>query len=153
MYSRNEAAHLKKEFWTTFGQYMAPVLSAEGEKIAWVNYKTGEKQIFFRLRVDHAEATVAIEITHADEGVQQVYYEQFVQLKKILEEITGEVWHWRLHGKDENSKTISTILTVLKPVSVYKKEDWPRLITFFKSRIMALDEFWSSVKYSFEMLR
>jgi hypothetical protein len=40
MYPRNEAAQLKKEFWTVFGQYMAPVLSSEGEKISWGNYKT-----------------------------------------------------------------------------------------------------------------
>jgi hypothetical protein len=35
-------------------------------------------------------------------------------------------------------------------VSILQKNDWPALISFFKTRIIALDEFWSSVKYDFE---
>lgn len=132
---------------------MTPVLSAEGEKISWLNYKTGEKNIFFRLQADNKKASVAIELTHADAGVQSLYFEQFVQLKKFLEEATGETWTWQLHTTDEWGKTISRIVTEKQGVSVFQKADWPDLISFFKPRIMALDEFWSNVKYSFEALR
>lgn len=153
MYSKQEAAQLKKEFWTAFGQYMMPVVPAEGEKISWVNYKTGEKNIAFRLQADNVKATVAIELTHTDTGIQQLYYEQFLQLKKILESSTGGEWAWQLHTKDEYGKTVSRIVTELMQVSVFKKEDWPKLISFFKTNMIALDEFWSNVKYSFEALR
>jgi hypothetical protein len=153
MYSRNEVAQLKKEFWTAFGQYMTPVLSAEGEKISWVNYKTGEKNIFFRMHAGNKEAAVSIELTHSDAGVQQLYYEQFLQLKRFMTDSLGEEWTWQLHTTDEWGKTVSKIFTALEPVSIYKKEDWPRLISFFKTRMIALDEFWGNVKYSFEMLR
>ncbi len=153
MYSRQQAVQLKKEFWTAFGQYMAPVLSAEGEKPSWLNYKTGEKNIYFRLQANNQSATIAIEVTHPDAGVQQLYFDQFLQLKKFLEETTDEEWIWHLHNTDEGGKTISRIYTVLTSVSILKREDWPRLISFFKPRIIALDEFWSNVKYSFESLR
>ena len=153
MYSKQEAAQLKKEFWTAFGQYMMPVLSAEGEKVSWANYKTGEKNIFFRLHADNKKAEAAIELTHNDSGVQQLYYEQLLQLKSLLEQATGEKWTWHLHTTDEYGKTISRIFTELPGVSIFKKEDWPTLISFFKTASIAFDEFWSSVKYAFEALR
>jgi hypothetical protein len=153
MYTKQEATQLKKEFWTAFGQYMTPVMSADGEKVSWVNYKTGEKNIAFRLEADNKKAMVAIELTHTDTDVQQLYYEQFLQLKKIFESTAGEEWTWHLHTTDEYGRIISRIYTELQQVSVFKKEDWPALISFFKSNIIALDEFWSNVKYSFEALR
>ena len=153
MYTRQQAAQLKQAFWTTFGHYMNPVLSAEGEKINWINYKTGEKNIFFRMAADNKRATMSIELTHKDTEIQQLYFEQFVQFKKLLEAETAEKWHWLLHATDEYGKTVSKIYTELSGISVFKKEDWPNLISFFKQRIIALDEFWSHVKYAFESLR
>jgi hypothetical protein len=153
MYSKQEAAQLRKEFWTAFGQYMTPLMSAEGEKISWVNYRTGEKNVSFRMQADNTVATIAIELTHSDAGVQQLYFDQFLQLKKIFEATAGGDWTWLLHTTDENGKTVSRIFKELSPVSVFKKEDWPRLISFFKEGMVALDEFWSNVKYSFEELR
>ncbi len=52
MFSKQDASKLKKEFWTAFGRYMKPVLSADGEKINWINYKTGEKDIVFKMDAD-----------------------------------------------------------------------------------------------------
>ena len=153
MYSKQEAAQLKKEFWTVFGQYMAPVVSAEGEKIAWVNYKTGEKDVLFRLHADKRKATVAIELAHTNPALQQLYFEQFAQLKKVLETSCGAAWQWQLHGSNEYGKTVSRIFTELGEVSIFRKQDWPQLIAFFKKNIIALDEFWSSAKYAFEALR
>lgn len=153
MYSKQEAAQLKQDFWTSFGQYLSPIQSVEGEKINWVNYKTGEKNIQFRMQADNKTANIAIVLTHKDPGVQQLYFEQFQQLKNFFDEAIGEVWQWQLHTTDEHGRTISRIYKQTEGVSVYKKEDWPGLISFFKQRILALDAFWSNVKYSFESLR
>ena len=153
MYSKQETAQLRQEFWTVFGQYMTPVLSAEGEKTNWVNYKTGEKAISFRMQADNKKATVAIELTHKDKEIQQLFFEQFEQLKNIFTEIVGDTWRWRLHTSDEYGRTVSRIETEKEGVSIFKKEDWPTLISFFKASMMALDEFWSQVKYGFESLR
>lgn len=135
------------------GQYLSPVLSAEGEKQNWINYKTGEKGIHFRMQADNKRAAVAIELTHGDTGIQQLYFEQFRQFKNLLEETTGEEWTWRLQSVDEEGKTVSRIYTELNGVSVFTRDDWPKLISFFKPRMIALDEFWSRVKYGFEALR
>src|SRR5687767_8933243 len=109
MYSKQEASQLRQEFWTAFGQYMSPVLSADGERMNWVNYKTGEKNIGFRMHADNRNATISIELTHSDRGLQQLYFEQFLELKNILVQSLGEDWDWQLHGTDEHGKIVSRI--------------------------------------------
>ena len=153
MYSRQEASQLRQEFWTTFGQYMNPILSTEGEKINWINYKTGEKNISFRMHADNKKAIIAIELNHKDKDIQQIYFEQFHQFKNLFEDAVNEEWNWQLHWFDEHGKLISRIYKETTGLSIFQKQDWPDLISFFKLRIIALDEFWSQVKYTFESLR
>lgn len=153
MYSKKETIELKQAFWTALGQYMQPVLSAEGEHINWINYKTGEKDIYFRMNADNKSATIGIELTHKDIHVQSLIFDQFDELKKLLHQTLGEEWQWLRHMHDENGKTISTIKTTLEKVSILNKQDWPQMISFFKPRIIALDEFWSQAKYIFEEMR
>ena len=153
MYSKQEASLLRQEFWTVLGQYLSPVPSAEGLHINWVNYKTGEKDIYFKLNVDNRTASIAVESRSKDDSLRNLYFEQFQQLKTMLHSALEEEWKWLHQTKDEHGNVASRIYTELEGVSIFKKEDWPQLISFFKPRIMALDEFWSIAKYVFEALR
>lgn len=153
MFSKAEASQLRHEFWTTFGRYLRPQLSAEGEKVNWINYKTGVKHVYFKMQAENRLARIGIEITHYDLGIQELFYEQFAELKDMLNQYINEEWEWELHHFDMEGKTVSRIYTELKSVSIFNREDWPRLISFFKPRIIALDEFWSVTKYSFDALK
>jgi hypothetical protein len=153
MYTRAEASQLRHAFWTAFGQYMAPQLSAEGERVNWINYKTGEKGIFFKMEADTKRASIGIELTHTDPELQQLYFEQFVQFQSLLHGHAGENWNWQLHNRNELGKTVSRIFTEYAGVNVMERNDWPKLISFFKPRLIALDAFWCDVKYAFEALR
>ena len=153
MYGKAEASQLRQQFWTTFGQYLAPVLSAESVKINWINYKTGEKDIYFRMNTGDKKATIAIEITHRDEALQARYFQQFQQLKTSLQNALNEAWTWQPAIQNESGKIVSLIFTELADVSVLNRSHWPQLISFFKPRIMALDGWWISAKYSFETMR
>ena len=150
MYSKQESSLLKQEFWTTLGQYMAPIVNAEGEKINWINYKTGAKNIRFGMKADNKTATIFIELSHKEEQLQNEYFEKFIQLKKILELATGERWQWLPNTYDEHGKMISLIHTNLPGISIFDKASWPSLISFFKTRMIALDIFWCAHKYAFE---
>lgn len=153
MYSKDQASQLKQTFWTTFGQYIAPHLSAEGMKVNWVNYKTGIKHLHFKMEAGKKSAAIAIEMTHPDPAMQELMYEQFLEFRKLFQGMMDEEWDWQLHLQDENYKTISRIEKVLTGVSVFQQADWPALISFFKPRIIALDEFWSDAQYSFDAFK
>ena len=153
MYSKQEASILKHQFWTSFGLYMNPLLSSEGEKINWVNYKTGEKNIRFKMHADNKAAYTAIVLNHKDAGIRELYFEQLFELKNVMDKTLPGSWQWLLNSEDENGQPISIVYDEIEGVSIFNKQDWPKLISFFKPRIIALDEFWNMVKYSFDSLK
>ncbi|MDQ3393163.1 MAG: DUF4268 domain-containing protein [Bacteroidota bacterium] len=153
MYKKEEASRIKHAFWTVLGQYIAPHPSAEGIKVNWVNYKTGFKHVQFKMQADNKKATIGIELSHPDIEIQQMYFEQFLSQKNYLHSILNEEWDWGLHITNVEERIVSSIKKELMPINIYNEGDWPTLISFFKIRIIALDEFWSDAKFGFESLR
>lgn len=153
MYSKDEASQIRQSFWTTFGQYIVPQQSADGLKVNWINYKTGVRNVYFKMNAENRSANVSILINHPDTGIQELFYEQFVELKAIFSSYMEEEWTWAPLEYDMNGRIISRIYKEIKEVSIFNRNDWPGLISFFKPRIIALDEFWSVAKYSFDALK
>ncbi|MDR6943440.1 DUF4268 domain-containing protein [Mucilaginibacter pocheonensis] len=153
MYSKDQASQMRQAFWAAFGRYIAPQLSADGLKTNWINYKTGIKHLNFKMQADNRSAYIAIEIAHPDAGIQELIFEQFKELKNVLHTSLNEEWEWQLHTHDENGKTVSRIVKTMPGVSIFNRDHWPALISFFKPRIIALDEFWSVAQYSFELFK
>ena len=76
------SSQISSQFWMMFGKYMAPVLSAEGEKINWINYKTGVRNLRFKMQVNKSSITIAIELEHLDILLQQQQFEILLNFKK-----------------------------------------------------------------------
>jgi len=152
MYSKDEAARLRQQFWISFGQYMKPVPAAGGYPVNWINYKTGVKNILFKMDVDTKRATIYIQLAHPDAGVRILVFNQFEEFKLMFKNTVGEEWDWLQDATDEHGKAVSYISCTLENVNIYNQQDWPALISFFKPRIIALDEFWDNVKPVFEAL-
>lgn len=153
MYTKEEKYQLRKGFWTAFGQYINPVLSASGLRVNWINYKTGVKDVFFRMEADKNYARIGIELVHADAGIRELYFEQFLEFKNILHNALNEEWTWEPTYTDEYGKSYALIYTELRTASLYKKEDWPELISFLKPRLIVLDEVWTDIKDTFDALK
>lgn len=147
MYQKAEISGVKQAFWTSFGQYMKPVLSADHQPVNWINYKTGFRHLYFRMDAFHS-ARVGIDITHPDRGIRQLYFDQFTELKGMFREYMGEEWIWRPPAAGQDA----SIFTGLEGYSIMNRENWPQLISFFKPRIIALDAFWRQARYAFEAL-
>lgn len=150
MFSREEASRIREEFWTAFGRYMSPVPSADGLKINWVNYHTRVKSIYFRMNAGQKSASIAISIEHRDPVLRDLHFEQFLELKTLLHHALGEEWQWQREALQEEGKTIAQISKALPDVSIFNRAQWPELVSFFKPRIIALDNFWSDARYSFD---
>jgi hypothetical protein len=150
MYSKQQVSLLNQQFWTALGQYLSPIPSAEGEKINWINYKTGEKDIRFLMTADGTTAKISITLSHKDVDLQKKCFDKLLQFKNVLHLLLSEQWHWMELGTDQHGKVISEIHTSIQQVQVLNKNDWPPIISFFKERLVALDKFWCEYKYAFE---
>lgn len=150
MYRKHEAAVIKRKFWTSLGMYMKPIPSAWHEKVNWLNYKTGVKDVFFRMQADNRQATIGIELTHSDALIRKIFYDHFVAMQKMLHEALGEEWTWMENGYDEHGRQISLIYTEKMDTNIMDESRWPDLIAFFKPRLIALDGFWADAKDSME---
>lgn len=149
MYSKELSSKLKTQFWTNFGQYMKPVPGASGLPVNWINYKTGIRNIHFKMDAGNTIAFIAIEISHPQEEQRSHYYDQFLSLKNLLTSTTTFNWQWN-EIIETDHKTISSISLQLNDVNILNQADWPAIISFLKPRIMALDAFWAMVKDGFE---
>jgi deoxyribodipyrimidine photolyase-like uncharacterized protein len=153
MYKKQEISKQKQAFWTAFGRYMKPVLSADGEEVSWLNYKTGNKQVSFKMDVDSRQAQIALLVQHPDTDMLRVYFDRLVQLKGIFADTVEEDdWTWVPDSMDEQGRSVGLIQKRLTGVNIFNNGDWPAIISFLKPRIIALDSFWSVVRYQFSNL-
>ena len=151
MYSKEEGSLLLKQFWTSFGQYLSPIPSSAGNKINWINYKTGNRFIHFKMDATKDHAYIGIEISHHDNATQKLFFSHFKTLRPDIEKTLAEKWIWE-EGISVNAKNISRISKAMQHISIYRQEDWPQIISFLKTRIISLDRFWNDHKEVFEML-
>ncbi len=149
MYTRQEASRIKQQFWTTYGQYMRPVVAAGYEKVNWVNYKTGIPHIYFRLDAGTDGASIAIELTHNDSVERSRYYERLLQLRAVLHDCSANEWLWMPDDTDEFGRVVSRVMQQLHGVNVMNTDHWPQIISFLKHHMVALDAFWDMVKDGF----
>ena len=146
MYSKNEKSLIRKKFWTRFGQYMKPIPNANGERINWLNYKTGIKDIYIRMDADTGKTSIALELLQKDETLRLNNYAQVQLYRKLLELSLENKWKWEENYLDENGNKGSRVIQTLNGVNIFNEEDWPAIISFLKPRLIALDGFWSQIK-------
>ena len=150
MYTKEEATLVRQKFWTSFGKYMQPVPTSSGDKVNWINYKTGIKGITFKMNANNASPYVAIEISLTDKIIQKQYFDCLIGLKKHFIKIVGKGWEISEHHITENRNEVSIAITELKNIKIFREADWPAIISFFKKHLIALDLFWNEWKPAFE---
>jgi len=84
--------------------------------------------------------------------IQQTSPVEFCNPRSVLYNTLGEGLDWRKCVKSDDERVYCQIIKSLCQANIFDKNDWPSLISFFKSRMIAVDEFWSLVKYAFENL-
>ena len=142
MYSARQSAEIRQQFWISLGQYLAPVPSASGSRISWLNYHTGIRNLFFRMHADSREAYLGVETEHQDPEIRRAIFARFRLLSATLIADIPLPWHWEEEAINVNGKSVSRIFIRLENVNILDKQCWPSMISFFKSGILALDRFW-----------
>jgi hypothetical protein len=149
MYSKQEASRIRSKFWTAFGQYMRPVQGADGDDVNWLNYKTGVKDLFFRMDANQKQASIAVEFRQQFPEERYRIYDSWLSLKGIFEQQLPGDWKWERDVADDDGRIIARISTASGHASLFREEDWPVIISFLKTRIVALDAFWMLVRDQF----
>jgi hypothetical protein len=150
MYSKQQASQIRQSFWTALGRYMLPVPDYWGEKINWLNYKTGVKHVFFRMDATKQQASIGIYLMHPNDNDRNFCYEQLVAMQPFFFETVQEHWNWQQQIFDEHGKAVCAVFTFIDGVNVFNQETWPQIISFLKPRIIALDAFWQIARPTFE---
>ncbi|WKS94459.1 DUF4268 domain-containing protein [Riemerella columbina] len=125
MFSKQESARIKTEFWTAFGKSFPR---------KWLLYNTKIKDFAFKFSAERKRAEVSLDIAMKEEALRLAYFEKMQALESILEEALGEV-SWEAFYTLENGKTISRIWVTLEDVSIYNKATWSSIFEFFVDKM------------------
>ena len=141
MFTKEDIQQINTEFWQGLTDKLGRKKNPHGSKVNWTKYNTGVGHLYFRMEADEMGARLCIDLQFSDAGVREVYYEQFLEFKNLLEKkLTGLKWypefdHW-------NGKQIARIAAELKGVSLFNRSDWPDMQRFLISNFVELDKFW-----------
>lgn len=132
MYSKKEAALIKKDFWTAF----AAVYPRK-----WLLYDTKIKDVAFKFYIDNKKAQVLLDIEPKEDGLRKIYFEKIESLKTILhEEYLPEAILER-NFYLENGKVISRIWIEKTGVSLNNKNTWGEIFAFFNETMSQFEVF------------
>lgn len=132
MFSKEEAAQLKKEFWTAFGKSFPR---------KWILYDTKIKDFSFKFSADNKKSEVSLDIEMKDELFRNAYYEKIWSLETILEEHIGQFQKDEFYTLD-NGKVISRIWTEKTGVSIFNKASWRDIFEFFIEKMDGFERFY-----------
>lgn len=132
MYSKEEALHMKKAFWTAF---------AEAYPRKWLLYNTKIKDFSFKFYIDNKKAQVLLEIEPKDDEKRIIYFEKVESLKTVLIDDFIEDAIFERHFYLDNGKEVSRIWVEKEGVSINNKNTWQEIFDFFYEKMDAFERF------------
>lgn len=135
MFSREQAKKIRQEFWTSFGREYPH---------KWILYNTRIKEIQLKFTFERKYAQVSLDIIDEDPLIRAYYFEKLESLKSILENDyhLSEIIFEKDYELSEG-KIVSRIYVHLDNVSIYNKNDWPRVKEFLYTKMLLLEEFFT----------
>ncbi|WP_405608011.1 DUF4268 domain-containing protein [Polaribacter sp. Asnod1-A03] len=122
MFSKEEAALLRKEFWTSFGKSFPR---------KWLLYNTKIKGFSFKFVGERKQAMVCLDIENPDELVNLLYYDQMLSLKTLLETELPEVIFDDEYLLESGKEIHRIYVPFDKKFSIYNKNSWRDCFEFY----------------------
>ena len=122
MFSKEEAAQIRKEFWTSFGKSFPR---------KWLLYNTKIKGFSLKFVADRKKALVCLDLENPDELVNLLYYDQLLSLKVLLETELPDVIFNDAYELESGKKIHRIYVPFEKKFSVYNKNTWRDCFEFF----------------------
>jgi hypothetical protein len=132
MFSKEEAAILRKEFWTSFGKSFPR---------KWLLYNTKIKGFSFKFVGDRKNALVCLDIEHPEEIVNVLLYDQMISLKSLLETEIPEVIFNDEYELESGKKIHRIYVPFEGKFSVYNKNTWKDCYEFYVETMPKFERF------------
>lgn len=135
MFSKEESAKIRKEFWTSFGKSFPR---------KWLLYNTKIKGFSFKFVADRKNAMIALDLEHTDEIANELLYDQLLSLKTILTtEYLPEVIYDPTYEL-ESGKIIHRIYVSHEIIfSIHNKNTWRDCYEFFVKEMTQFELFFN----------
>ena len=138
MFSKEESALLRKEFWTSYGKSFPK---------KWLLYNTKIKGFSFKFVADRKKALVCLDIEHPDEVVNQLLYNQLLSLKNILLSQYLSKTVFNDSYKLDSGKVIHRIyIEHTEKFSIHNKNTWQDCYQFFTKTMPKFESFFYEYK-------
>jgi len=132
MFSKEESAQIRKEFWTSFGKSFPR---------KWLLYNTKIKGFAFKFQADKKKAAVCLDIEHTDEIANELLYDQMLSLRVLLETEIPEIIFDEAYEL-ESGKIIKRIhIPFDKKFSIHNKNTWRDCYEFYIENMEKLELF------------
>jgi len=133
MFSKEEAALVRKEFWLSF---------AKSFPKKWLLYNTKIKGFAFKFHADRNAALVLLDIEPKSDAKRTLLYEQLQALQPILTENYLPEIVFSENYRVASGKEVSRIYTALpSPFNIYNKNTWPKAFEFFNEKMSLFERF------------
>lgn len=145
MLSKEERKERNTQFWDSFRKEIRKIPSSTGKGIDWISYPMQVKDLYLRMEVSGNAATLSIEIQPKDEGIRALIYEQFTELRRLLEEACGAA-EWEEFQRIFAGRNVSRISWTKEGLNFYSDADIPEIKAFFSEKLIAFDDFYQEYK-------
>lgn len=153
MYSKEEKKNNKLLFWSRLEEQMKKLKNPHATKVNWMHYNTQIPDLYFRMEADEKSARLCIDLQFPDNGVREVYWDQFQEFRDMLNHKFKGKLIWLKDFEHENGKTISRIYLEKDEVNINNQKDWDKMHLFLKLSFAKLDQFWTEFKDIFLHLK
>jgi len=134
MFSKEESAQLRKQFWTSFGKSFPR---------KWILYNTQIKDFSFKFVANKKEAMVCLDIESFDKVKNQLLFEQILDLKNIVLEEYLPKAIFDDNYKLKNGKIIHRIYVKHQETfTIHNKDTWRAAYEFFNETMPQFEQFY-----------
>lgn len=132
MFSKEEAAQLRKLFWTSFGKSFPR---------KWLLYNTKIKGFAFKFVADRKKAMVCLDIEHPEAIANELLFDQLLSLKTLLENEMPEVIFDNSYELESGKQIHRIYIPFQQKFSIYNKNTWRDCYEFYVNEMSKFELF------------
>lgn len=146
MLTKDEVKSLRLQFWLEFENYSITKKKRQHKPLKWIMNNTGIKQLKLKFDFDENRALVGMDVETRNLDKRIEVYGKLEQLRTVLETALKQELKWELEHILPTGKSISRAYMEVIGVSIYHKEDWPKVMDFFYKNMVIFEKVFNENK-------